>query len=69
MNKIVVNSELCKGCGLCLEFCPLGLIAFGKEANKSGYFCAVRENLSSCTACGLCACMCPDSAIEVYKGC
>lgn len=67
MNRIVIDRELCKGCGLCMEFCPAHIIHPGTQANQSGYLCPVQEESSACTACCLCAWMCPDSAIEVYK--
>ncbi|MDR1511468.1 MAG: ferredoxin family protein [Endomicrobium sp.] len=64
---IRVNSERCKGCGLCIEFCPRQCIFFSKQFNKSGYHWAVLEKENDCTGCGLCFMMCPDICIETYK--
>ncbi len=68
MNKIVIEPVYCKGCGLCINVCPNGLIAIGDDINDKGYKFAVQTDASKCTACRLCAIMCPDSAITVFKG-
>jgi len=65
-GKIIIDSERCKGCGLCVEVCPKSCIAISKKSNKSGYFPAQATN-SDCTGCAACAIICPDVAIEVYR--
>ena len=67
MNKIVIDPELCKGCELCITFCPLHIIKRGTTAHQNAYLIPEQIDASRCTACCLCAMMCPDSAIEVYK--
>ncbi|MCF0138195.1 MAG: 4Fe-4S binding protein [Oscillospiraceae bacterium] len=67
MAKIEINSELCKGCGLCASQCPKGIVAIGDSMNAMGYRYAVQTDAEKCIACKLCAVMCPDAAIEVYK--
>ena len=68
MNKIVINVEYCKGCGLCTTACTFKLIKIGKNFNKSGYYVAeFNDPQGACTGCTLCAEMCPDVAIEVWK--
>jgi 2-oxoglutarate ferredoxin oxidoreductase subunit delta len=68
-NKIVIDEQLCKGCGLCVIACPHDLIEMSKEINKLGFLPAVisAEALQRCTACTFCAQVCPDVAIEVYR--
>lgn len=68
MNKIVVNQELCKGCGLCIHVCPLSLIRMSQEYNSKGLNYVYQVDEHVCTGCRLCAIQCPDAAIEVYKG-
>lgn len=69
MARIVVDNELCKGCGYCISFCPKKIIHFGTQRNTSGYgnLCAEQILGSECIACKTCATVCPDSAITVYK--
>ena len=67
MAKIVVDSEACKGCGLCFSACPKHLIKAGEKINSSGFNYAVQEREEECIACKFCAMVCPDAAISVYK--
>jgi len=81
-GKIIINTERCKGCGLCVLVCPKGSIIISKKSNKKGYFPAqpapskakgatntdsFNELTTSCTGCCFCALICPDAAIEVFR--
>ena len=73
-GKIIIDTERCKGCGLCITVCPKGCIIISKRSNKSGYFPAqpVPSGVegaanSGCTGCAMCAIICPDAVIEVYR--
>lgn len=65
-GKIIINTERCKGCGLCVQVCPRASIAISKRSNKSGYFPAEVKN-SDCTGCTACAIICPETIIEVHR--
>ena len=65
---IQIDYELCKGCSLCVDFCPKGSISISKELNLKGYFLAEFDDQKGCTGCAMCALMCPEVAIEVYRG-
>jgi 2-oxoglutarate ferredoxin oxidoreductase subunit delta len=70
MAKIVINTDRCKSCMLCVTVCPRGLIRQSNELNKRGMYPVARTKSKSkdgCTGCALCALMCPDVCIEVYK--
>jgi len=66
---IKIDQERCKGCALCVEFCPKKVIFLSNKLNQKGYFVAeFKENPETeCTGCVTCAIMCPEVAVEVYK--
>jgi 2-oxoglutarate ferredoxin oxidoreductase subunit delta len=64
---ITISQERCKGCSLCMEFCPKKAIYLSDKLNLKGYFVAAFAEDQECTGCGTCAVMCPDVAIEVFK--
>ena len=68
MAKLTFNSDLCKGCGLCVEACPKGLLSIDMTSlNFKGYNPAVINDQDACTGCAICARMCPDCVIKVEK--
>ena len=62
-QKVVVVDRLCKGCGICVDFCPMKVLGMS-NAPKSR---PVMRNEAKCTKCGVCEIMCPDFAIFVVK--
>ncbi len=67
MAKIVINQDKCKGCFLCMGFCPKGLIKKSAKLNKRGLNFVELDLTGECIGCMQCAVICPDSCIEVYK--
>jgi 2-oxoglutarate ferredoxin oxidoreductase subunit beta len=68
-NEVVIDEELCHGCGYCVQFCPRGCLDIpGEQPGPmySGYEIAKFINPEQCNACGICTRMCPCGAIEVY---
>ena len=64
-GKIFIDTEQCKGCGLCVVVCPKDSIVISEKSNKHGYFPA-RVTNCDCTGCAMCAIICPDTVIEVF---
>jgi 2-oxoglutarate ferredoxin oxidoreductase subunit delta len=58
-SKITVYPDWCKGCGICVEFCPGRVL----ELSDQGKATVVREQ--DCIRCGFCELHCPDFAIVV----
>jgi len=65
-GKIIIDTERCKGCGLCVAVCPKNCIVISSSSNKNGYFPAQANNID-CTGCANCAIICPEAIIEVYQ--
>ena len=83
MAKITIDKDKCKGCLLCISFCPKGLIAVDERLNKHGVKLVkfsrqvnlnkggipseAGKDTDECLGCAMCAVICPDCCIEVYK--
>ncbi len=67
-GEITIDEEYCKGCELCVEFCPTGCIEMSTEKyNSRGLLMPVFAKPEECTGCTTCGFMCPDAAIVVYR--
>ena len=61
VTTLELNTEKCKGCGMCLEVCPHNVFSLnGGKAELS--------KKDRCMECGACAKNCPFSAIKVTSG-
>jgi 2-oxoglutarate ferredoxin oxidoreductase subunit delta len=60
---VMIDTELCKGCGFCIEFCPAEVLKFSEEFNSKGYHPPLVFRPEACTGCDLCGIYCPDFAI------
>lgn len=61
LKEIVINREWCKGCGICVAFCPTQVL----ELDKHDISTAVHPE--KCICCKMCELRCPDLAIEVRE--
>mgnify|MGYP006297936809 CR=1 FL=1 len=57
-GKVTVKSDWCKGCNICVSFCPTGVLALKKNS-------AAPVNPDKCVGCKKCELLCPDYAIKV----
>jgi len=62
-GRVFINEERCKGCGLCIAFCPSHVLEPSEKFNSRGYHPPVAVKPDSCTGCDLCGYFCPDYAI------
>lgn len=64
--RVVITTEHCKGCGLCVAVCPTTVLALG-PLNAMGYPAVTLIDNARCTSCAACAMVCPESAVAVFK--
>ncbi len=66
-GNVTINTDECKGCGLCVESCPPKKLHLAEELNQYGVHPAEYDG-DGCTGCGICFYCCPEpGAITVYK--
>ena len=59
-KKLVIETDWCKGCGICAAFCPKQVLEIHKEKVRL-------RDPSGCIACGQCELRCPDYAIYLVN--
>jgi 2-oxoglutarate ferredoxin oxidoreductase subunit delta len=64
--QVIVDSNYCKGCGLCVYFCPKKELTISGKKNKKGYLCAEFSG-NECTGCLRCGLICPDAALKIIR--
>ena len=68
MANAIVNEDVCKGCGLCIDACPKKIMEIDhSHLNRKGYHPAHCAKPEECIGCAFCATMCPDCVITVEK--
>lgn len=60
-SNITIKKERCKGCNICVAFCPKQVLAL----DTLGKVQVVQDE--ACIVCGQCELRCPDYAIFVDK--
>lgn len=66
--KVIFNRDKCKGCELCVSFCPKKILAIDTSGvNAKGYHPAAILEPAKCIGCASCAQMCPDCCISIYE--
>lgn len=61
-GRVTIFGMWCKGCRLCVEFCPTGVLAFDDDQDRT-----LVVHPEKCTACHWCDTHCPDLAIVVQR--
>ena len=66
-GKVIIDTERCKGCGVCVVACPSRVLALSRRVNGKGYNYAEAVDPDACVGCANCAIVCPDTCIIVYR--
>ena len=68
MARVTIDDFFCKGCGLCTDVCPVGILELDPDVIAAkGYQPADCTVEDKCTGCATWATMCPDVAITVER--
>lgn len=64
-GQIYLIPDRCKGCEVCIHFCPQQVLSISDQRNAKGYRIPMvaNEQLDSCVDCGFCTLVCPEFAI------
>lgn len=66
-GTISIVDALCKGCGLCIHFCPVEALVESEGFNLHGYHYPEMIDPDACVNCGYCQLLCPDFSIWSEK--
>ena len=66
-GTVVIDTEHCKGCNVCVVSCPCGVLGLSSQVNGKGYNYCYMVTPDACTGCASCAIICPDTCITVYR--
>ncbi|MFX1366337.1 MAG: ferredoxin family protein [Promethearchaeota archaeon] len=66
--EILIDSEQCDGCELCLAFCPKDLIEISKDKfNSRMLHYAIVVNSKECGGCRQCERLCPTVSLYIIE--
>ncbi|MHC4067913.1 MAG: 4Fe-4S dicluster domain-containing protein [Planctomycetota bacterium] len=64
---IIIDDAWCKGCDICIQFCPKHILEASTEANSRGYYTPRVTDWNACNNCRQCELLCPDFAIFIIE--
>ncbi len=65
-SPVLIASDRCKGCALCVGACTKGSLALDEgRVNVLGYHPVELVHPETCTSCVLCARVCPDCVLTI----
>lgn len=68
-HAILLRPFYCKGCGLCVDICPTGVLLLSNNKRSKWGISVIKSAPEYCIGCRMCEQRCPDFAIMVdYEG-
>ncbi|MDD4290037.1 MAG: 4Fe-4S binding protein [Patescibacteria group bacterium] len=64
-KSFINHPKYCKGCGLCIEFCPKKCLEFTDTERGVYGNDTIKCDISKCIQCKICERICPDGAIKI----
>ena len=67
MPEVQIDIARCKGCGLCVDFCPVEVFDLISLNGKDGPKIAQATRAQNCWSCDTCVGQCPTGAIRIIE--
>ena len=69
-GQVYLIPARCKGCKLCVELCPRGVLRSSEITNEKGYHLPeiIPGMETACVHCEFCTMICPEFAIYTLEG-
>jgi 2-oxoglutarate ferredoxin oxidoreductase subunit delta len=64
-GTVTIDTDVCKGCELCITACPPRVLSMSDGVNHTGY--RYPQLHPGCTGCAACLMVCPDFVFEVFR--
>ncbi len=64
-GTVTIDTDVCKGCELCITACPPRVLSMSAAVNHAGY--RYPQLHPGCTGCAACLMVCPDFVFEVFR--
>jgi 2-oxoglutarate ferredoxin oxidoreductase subunit delta len=68
-GRVYLIPERCKGCNLCIQFCPQDVLVESNSVNSKGYHYPeiLPDKTEECVHCEFCTMICPEFAIYTLE--
>lgn len=63
--KPAINSGCCVSCGVCIQACPVDVLAFAESAAHPAHLIPYLKDRENCIGCSFCQLTCPVDAIQM----
>ena len=65
--EVIIESEQCDGCKICVDFCPKELLEVSEETNSRMLHYVVITDPDNCLGCKQCERLCPTTSIFIKE--